>query len=259
VQGSVTGAADGAPVSAELAFEAIDVYESGQSVPNDTNFQYTGLATTSIDPTSGSSTYTISLPPGDYRLTIRPTDTAHAVTVVQFSLPPSAGTQVVDDLTVQAPTPVQGSAIVADGRVLASATVEVVPVGCVQPGSTLCLPRGAQTMTGPDGTFSLALDPGSYELRIRPQDGTRFPWFVLQSLLVGPTPVTLATMTVPAPVYAGLTLLDAYGNPIVDAVVRAYLLPAQGPGGTSPTAVEIGEAITDATGQYEMYLAPTSQ
>jgi hypothetical protein len=259
VQGNVTGAADGAPVAAQLAFEAIDIYESGQSLPNESNFQYTGLATAAIDPTTGDSTYTISLPPGDYRLTIRPTDTAHAVTVVQqFSLPPSAGTQVVDDLTVQAPTPVQGSAIVGDGRLLAAATVEVVPVGCAQPGSTLCLPRGAQTMTGADGSFALALDPGAYELRVRPQDGTRFPW-VVQSLLVGPTPVTLATVTVLAPVYAGLTLLDAYGNPIVDAIVRAYLLPAQGSAGALPAAVEIGEAITDASGQYEMYLAPTSQ
>jgi hypothetical protein len=258
VQGTVTGAEDGAPVAAQLAFEAIDIYESGQSLPNETNFRYTGLATASIDPTTGDSTYSVILPPGDYSLTIRPTDTAHAVTVVQFSLPPKAGTQVVDDLTVNAPTTVQGSAVVGDGRVLAAATVEVVPVGCAQPGSTLCLPRGAQTITGPDGSFTLALDPGGYELRIRPQDGTRFPW-VVQPLLVGPTPVMLAAATVPAPVYAGLKLLDAYGNPIVDAIVRAYLLPAQGSGGAPPAAVEIGEAITDATGQYQMYLAPTSQ
>jgi hypothetical protein len=260
LRGSVTGTADGAPVEADLAFEALDIYESGQMVPNKTNFEYTGLASARIDPTSGDSTYTIALPPGDYRLTLRPTDVAHAVTVVQpFTVLPSAGTQIEDDLTVAAPTPVVGSAVAGDGRPLASATVEVVPVACVQPGTTVCLPRGAQAMTGADGSFVLALDPGGYALRVRPQDGTRFPWVVLPSLLVGPTPVTLPTLTVPAPVYAGLRLLDAYGNPIVDAIVRAFLLPTQGSGGNPPSAVEIGQAITDPSGQYDMYLAPTSQ
>ena len=258
VRGSVTGAADGAPVEADLSFEAIDVYESGQLLPNPTNFEYTGLASARVDAT-GNSTYAVSLPPGDYRLTVRPTDVAHAVTVVQpFAVLPSAGTQISDDLTAAAPTPVSGAAVTGDGRPLAEATVEVVAVACVQAGTTLCLPRGAQTVTAADGSFSLALDPGGYELRIRPQDGTRFPWVVLP-LLVGPTPVTLATVTIPAPVSAGLRLLDDYGNPIVDAIVRAYLLPSQGTGGAPPAAVEIGQAITDASGQYDMYLAPTSQ
>lgn len=259
VEGVVTDPSDGAPVEADLAFEAIDIYEAGQQAPNDTNFTYTALASARVDPTTGDSIYKLSLPPGDYRLTIRPTDAAHAVTVVQpFTLLPSAGPVVVDFVTVTALVPVQGHARVADGRPLAQATVSVVPRACsLGATTTLCLPRGAQTLTDSDGFFALELDQGSYELQIKPQDGTRLPW-VTQSLLVGPVPPTLSIVPIPAPVYAGLTLLDAADNPIVDAIVRAYLLPAQGPSGGPPTAVEIGQAITDSSGRYDLYLAPTS-
>jgi len=247
-------AATDSAVEADLVFEALDIYTAGQQLPNAANYEYTGLATARVDDTGGS-TYSITLPPGDYRLTIRPLDLAHALTILPFTLLPSDGTQVERDLSTEGPRSVQGSAVVSDGRPLSGATVVALPVACAEPGSTVCLPRGGQTTTQSDGSFSLSLDPGSYQLRIEPQDGTRFPW-VVQPLLVGATPVTVPRVTVSAPVYAGLQLLDAYGNPIVAAVVRIYQVPAQA--GAS-TAVEIGRAITDATGHYDMYLAPTSQ
>lgn len=254
VSGNVD-ATDVGPVEADLVFEAVDIYESDEQLPNSSNFEYTGLASARIEG-SGGSTYSVDLPPGDYRLTIRPLDLEHAVTVIEpFTLLPSEGTLVARDLEVDLPRSVQGSAVVSDGRPLAGATVEVVPIACVQPGSTQCLPRGAQTTTTADGAFSFDLDPGSYQLRVEPQGGTRFPW-VVQSLLVGPTPVAVSQITIPAPVYAGLELRDAYGNPIVAAVVRVYQVLTSG---TSTQAVEIGAAMTDATGHYDMYLAPTSQ
>ena len=85
------------------------------------------------------------------------------------------------------------------------------------------------------------------EMCIRDSNGT-----VEVALGSGAKPVSVA-FTVPAPLYAGLELLDPIGNPIVNAIVRAFALPAQ----TSPPtpAIELGEAITDATGQYDLYVA----
>jgi hypothetical protein len=51
-----------------------------------------------------------------------------------------------------------------------------------------------------------------------------------------------------------LTLHDAQENPIVNAIVRVFQQAGQ-PAGW----VEIGRAITDATGHYDMYLAPPTQ
>jgi hypothetical protein len=43
--------------------------------------------------------------------------------------------------------------------------------------------------------------------------------------------------------------VDAADNPIVRALVRVYSLPASG------QAIELGSALTDENGQYEMFVA----
>ena len=84
--------------------------------------------------------------------------------------------------------------------------------------------------------------------------GSRLPW-VVQSLSVGPTPTNTAPPTcVPAPVYAGLQLQDPGGNPVVGAVVQMFETPTSG-----PPLREIGEAFTDANGNFDMYLVPLGQ
>jgi hypothetical protein len=79
---------------------------------------------------------------------------------------------------------------------------------------------------------------------------------------VGPVPVKLGDpVVVPAPVYAGWTLHDAADNAIVNALVRVFQPPSAGSSSTPALTqwVEIGRAITDSTGHYDMYLAPAGQ
>jgi protocatechuate 3,4-dioxygenase beta subunit len=47
----------------------------------------------------------------------------------------------------------------------------------------------------------------------------------------------------------GLRVTDPAGNPIPNALVRAFRDGGQG-------AVEVGDAITDGTGVYQMFIAP---
>jgi hypothetical protein len=257
VSGTVTGVDGSTPVEADLLFDAQSIYVAGADVPNTANFEYVGRASARIDPTTatGASTYAVTLPPGSYQLTVRPLDTAHQVTVTAvYTVDPTTGAPA-GPLRVDAPRPVQGQAFVADGRALAGAVVTAVPASCGLGTSTLCLPRQAETTCQGDGSFSFVpgLDPGGYTLRVQPQDGTHLPW-VTQPLAVGATPVTIMpAIRVPAPMHAAQQLLDPLGNPIVAAVVRVFRLPATGP------AVEVGQALTDATGTYDMYLAPSGQ
>jgi hypothetical protein len=149
---------------------------------------------------------------------------------------------------------VTGVAAVADKRPLAAATVEFVPTKCadgeVDPS---CMPRGAQTITSTGGSFSMPLDPGTYLLRVRPAQGSGLPW-VVQPLSVTSTATTTAPVTtVPAPIPAGLQLFDALGNPAADALVQIFENPASG------APYEIGEAVTDVTGHFDMYLDPAAQ
>jgi len=124
-------------------------------------------------------------------------------------------------------------------------------------------------MTLGDGSFELPLDPGSYVLRVRPADASRLPW-VTQSLTVEPAsgsapvvPAAPVKFKVPAPVYAGTQLLDPSGTPIVNAIVRAYPMSTPTSPAASSTApapaIELGEAITDVNGHFDLYVAPTGQ
>jgi|GEM_PF-965637 len=266
IRGTVV-APDGTPLAAQLVFDAIEVDKfitQGGALDQDNSgdLQYGATATAQIDG-SGNASYAVTLPQGQYRLTISPLDTTAAVTIVQPFVvvpptPPSGDPPPTNPRVLAQPLQiVQGNASVGDGRPLAGATVDVVPVKCFDgSASTSCMPRAAQTTTASDGSYAFGLggdpaglDPGSYILRVRPADGTRLPW-VWQSIVVGPTPVTVAPIVVPAPAYAGLRLYDPASNPVINAVVRMYQVQPDGP------AAEVARAITDTNGDYDMYLAP---
>jgi hypothetical protein len=257
---------DHAPVAAELVFEALAIADANGR-PNSSNFEFVGHVR-APSASSAAASYSVDLPPGQYRLSVRPLDETSQVTVVPFQVDASSAADAgsVDDassgsairnVVVSARRTVLGTALVADGRPLAGGAVEAAPTACApfDTSSPSCLPRWASTTTEDDGSFRLTLDPGKYELRVRPADGSGLPW-VQTALSVGfaDLPLTLPTVTVPAPMFVGHKLVDPAANPIVHAVVRVFQLPASGP------AVELGRAITDATtGQYDMYIAPPLQ
>jgi hypothetical protein len=257
----------GDPVPAAVIFTATDITDrSGQRFPP--NFEFSTTVVTVQDPHTGASTYTALLPQGDYQVAVHPTDSTSALTVVSRSVGGQGNAMTDEDVDVAPLVPVTGNAVVADGRPLAEAIVEAYPTQCalvpgvasvpVAPGAiNPCLPDSGQTMTANDGTFSLSLGPGVYLLRVRPAQGTRLPW-VQQTITVGSARLPVGQVTIPAPMSVGLTLRESVpqynGIPIPNAVVRVFTTPATG----SPP-VELGEAMTDEDGVYEMYLAPQGQ
>jgi hypothetical protein len=160
------------------------------------------------------------------------------------------------DIGVSVATTVSSSAFVADGRPLLGAHIDAVPAASLRAS-------GAPSWTWPrevhrdiealDGTFSLVLDPGTYDITVRPTDGTRLPWVVLPSYVVGPVPTSLAPFIVPAPVDASMIIHDVSDNPVAKALVRIYAQPP-----ASSVAIEIGRGITDAQGAVQLYLKSPS-
>ncbi len=254
VSGQVAGV-DGTPVAADLIFEALAVSgANGASFPS--NFEFTAWASASPG-ASTDSTYSVVLPQGRYRVSVRPRDGVSEVTIVT---PPfvvgagaDAGAANTSDFVVDVLRTVQGQAVVADGRPLAAATVEAFPVGCTDGTSVWCLPRDAQTITDAHGSFDLALDPGQYILRVEPAQGTHLPW-VVQPLPIptGNLP-NVPSVKIPAGTSVGLSLFDPSGDPMIHALVRAFLLPTTG------VAVEVGSALTGTDGKFDMYLTLPSQ
>ncbi len=254
VSGSVMTAA-GAPAAADIIFEALAI-TGANGASYTTNFEFVGRASARPDPASGADTYSAILPQGLYRVSVRPLTMANQVTIIDpFTVDGMQGTaEAQSNFAVDVPRTAEGTAVVADGRPLAGATVEASPVGCIDGTSSWCLPRAAQTTTTDTGAFQLALDPGQYVLRVRPADGSRLPWVVQPlSVPLDNFGVIVPLVKVPAPMSVGLSLFDPTGNAIVHAVVRAFWLPAQG------SALELGSALTGTDGRYDMYLALPSR
>jgi hypothetical protein len=243
---------------ADLVFEAIDIcrYAADSPTPEHDLLSANHDFAFVMRASAPTGSVEVELPLGGYRVTAVPRGPGQALTVVNPFALADANCNLVTPKAIQLASQsiVTGSAIVADMRPLADATVELVPTACadseVDPD---CMPRGTQTITTTSGTYSVPLDPGEYLLRVRPALGSALPW-VVQPLNVSSAVATSAPLTtVPAPYYAGLQLFDFLGNPAADAIVRVFQNPATG------VPYEIGEAITDATGHFDMYLDRAAQ
>jgi len=212
--------------------------------------------------TDGQGRYSVRLPPGRYQITATPDAPGRwakiAADDARIAAEPAVqrGRLVALGPAVE----VRGRCRLADGRALAGARVLARPASVLaQPAqgeaapavvSRAMWPREASTETDADGAFTLALDSGRYDVTIAPAPGTRYPWLVVTSRFVGQEPIDLGALVVPAPVNASLRVHDANDNPILGAVVRAYAAPREG-----TVAVEIGRAMTDNEGRFDMDLA----
>jgi hypothetical protein len=295
VPGSIAWS-DEHPVSADIVFVATGIYAAPPPMMNQADggsstngggakqagdggllyllykdgFEYMVHARAEPDLQSGTATYSINLPRGEYRVIVRPLDggqsetdagpVSHALTIVQnFDTGLDSDPVTGPKITVGPAPTLSGKAWVADQRPLSGATVEALPIRCALFGGDAgaapirtpdCMPRYAQTITDPKGAFTLALDAGEYVLRVEPVDGTRLPWVWKRVQVPSPSPII--EFSIPAPVYRELQLFDQ-DDPLANAIVRMFTMPAVGP------AVEIGRAMTDEGGHFAMYLDPAVQ
>ena len=289
VQGTVATHA-GVAVEADLVFEAtgiVDIVDNVGKLNTNGSFEFVARTQATRDPTSGNAVYSVTLPLGTYRVSIRPKDATGAVTIVDPSAPPFFQAFNVGvpeavgnfDLVVDPPQLVHMRAVLTDTRPLGGATIEAIPTSCYAGTQPWCMPRGTQTVSASDGSIDqLLLDPGGYLIRVRPVGGSRLPWVTTPLTIPaisfsGTIDVEAGTIQVPAPVSAGLQLMDWNKNPIVSALVQVFTAPVQAAGAAPTTmpqtvcpatmtvpmtqaAVEVGNAVTDSNGNFDMFLAP---
>jgi hypothetical protein len=217
--------------------------------------------------------FSVSLPKGEYSVTIDPDPSSGVAktTLHGLELPALAAcsSTEIEDVVLKASdlVTVEGTVRIADGRPLSGAEVGVTPAAqnglTVSPASHASADwaRPAMTVTRADGSFTVQVDPNAiYDLTVRPTSGSNLPWIVLPGgVSVVTSPKTVPTLYVPAPAPLALTIHDNTDFPLAQAVIRAYAFAACPiPGETNCTgpALQIGEALTDAYGRFEMDLTP---
>jgi len=241
----------GEAVAAELIFRSTEPLAS--SIPN-TPIRY--RATAFAD---ASGDFSVDLFEGVYEVAVVPLGHAEVATtlVPRFEVS-GESVQGGKSVSVAPQSQITGLVVLADDRPLVGADVVATPTPTpFDPDHPLArVARVARTTTGPGGTYRLPVDPGYYDVTIKPLPGSRFPWVVATSIPGSKVPIVIAgdavdlgKITVPLPVDEGGTLFDPSGSrPLQGARVRAYYtIPSRNP-------LEIGEATTDANGKYELFL-----
>jgi hypothetical protein len=272
VSGTVVGP-DLVPVAASLVIDStpfnVGSGTGGIRTTNPTDRSRRSMHYSTSAQTDASGAYSVTLPPGTYDAYVVPAPGSNlgATSVTIDVSPPLASEPPIAtgrDVMLAAPGTLTGIARVADGRALEGATVEAVPAASLAPTvDPRRWPRAGRARTDATGTFTMALDPGLYDVIVEPAGGTGLPWVTLSGQQVTAGQATTLQqgkpVLVPAPQVFDLVLHDAGDNAIVHAVVRAYATAA---GSTNPTAgapapvIEIGSWLTDTTGHFTMLVAP---
>jgi hypothetical protein len=228
--------------------------------------------------------FDIALPPGTYDVVARPivpheaapptgSDTPNGALVVRE---PQAGlttrTLVVEpgvrqnaDVVLSNRRALRGRALLVDGRLLDGAMVEARPATAfVARGEPQFLwPLLATARTAADGRFWLSVDPGVYDVTVRPPVGSGFAPVVVTNVVVGEDDVDLPdeSTQIAAPI-----LLRAKANDSTDVgqgavTVRAFMLAPRKEGADEqefpPAFVQVAQTVVEsADDAFELLFLP---
>jgi len=240
----------GTPTAATIDFQSVDITLTNTTAVNSLLYETT-VTTGASGP--GVGQYDVTLPAGNYNVVITPVDPSLAKATQMLTL--GAGKT---DLTVPAPQTVSGRCIVSDGRALGLATVELTPsIPTPTASQTFAqlqeqLGRPVQTITDANGNFGIAVDEGTYDVTVKPADGSRLPWIVYPSLLVNSARNFTSACYVPAPILENLKVYDLGVNPVEAAIVRAYAVNQNG------RYYEIASGFTDSSGETDLFFTALS-
>jgi hypothetical protein len=205
--------------------------------------------------------FSVSLLPGNYEVTAIPNGSASQ------AIASSAWTIAADDLgggrTIElgVKTMVTGRIVTPQGDAASGLLCRlkaVTPQGITYVEDVLVLrhsaPHTATTSSDASGGFAIEADPGEYDLSLRPDASSGFPWRLVPRLAVTMQRTDLGVQQLSAPVVIRGTVTTPAGDPIGGASVRAWLpTPAQAQN-LKPSVILIGEHVADANGQFELLL-----
>ena len=228
-------------------------------------------------PTDSAGLYTAQLLPGKYRVVVVPEGASDNGSVVAGANPGrlwalSEREQVIVgldatqtlDLTVERTSILEGVASAGPGKVPAQgATLEAAPLAADASNvlQTLLSPpiaraRARVAVNDDNGKFTLALDPGEYELALKPAAASNFAWWILPKIRISDTPGQIDTVNpqllYPVPVEGTITVSmpDKTSQPLRNATVQAHARTPQG------NVTQVGIARTDDAGRYHLALPP---
>ncbi len=247
--------------------------------------------------TDDTGHYATQLFPGKYRVVILPAANAGADLVPPPQLgdpqPMGAAAQpwaIQEEQWTITPNPLVLNAVLRQKRAITGnvfagastdpgapgATLNAVPAIMPSQVGTLkgvlaqvpVLPQNASITVGHDGTFSLPLDPGDFDISVRTPESSNFSWWVWPTAHIALPDASSTTthlephLPFPVPLEGQIKVRDMLGTALCKdgvstctllrgAAVRAY---AKGPTGAGVT--KVGDTRTDDSGNFRLRLPP---
>jgi hypothetical protein len=246
--------------SAEVVKDAVVVFRADDvtRTMNGLGGRFTTMARTGAD-----GIFRTELLPGTYDVLVTPPQTDETGATSDLGVQVQTGLTIAAGATgMQFELPVRvwfsGEVSTPDRRVMEGVRVHAIalqrPVDGVRAAE---FNRSSDQVTDPMGGFVFPLDAGIYDLVAKPPPASRFPWHVqLADEIVGPAdsprPTEERSVMFRAPLPVRGRVLGAHG-PLAGAEIRAFGVVTEG---ETTRAVEIGRAVSDETGEYQLLLPP---
>lgn len=229
------------------------------------------------EPTDKQGRFTAKLLPGTYRVQVVPNDPRLAAyDTKQYHTDWTVGVaprvQAGKVIGLHQSAKLTGSVLTPSGQdPLVGAPVQAVPSPSASHTSVLeaalggapLVPRASSEVVDEHGLFTLRTDPGIFDVSVRPQDGTGFPWLVRSNVQVQSGREDLGQMKMPLPVvYTGQVSVVPQGSTSVTvpgALVRAYIFMDSQQAYTSDpdtatSVLPIAETRADNDGKFKLLL-----
>lgn len=218
--------------------------------------------------------FDLKLLPGKYEVRAVPSDdSARATSVTEWTVSGDKPFQSGRVIELNRAPRFRGTASLPFGGGASGASLHVVPTAPEVLPSTFAMAfgdvpptlRGAVELLGADGWFDVALDPGVFDVTVRPEARSRFGWYVDSRLELTPDQGDYElpeVAAVPLPIaYRGTVWLGGsdVGTPIGGVLIRAYAyLGSDGNFTSEPlearSLVQVAEALADNDGRYELLI-----
>ncbi|MEJ7727934.1 MAG: hypothetical protein WKG00_01835 [Polyangiaceae bacterium] len=191
--------------------------------------------------------------PGQYQCFARPIDDSspEAIGTVDWQINP--GEDFVGHTLVLPPRAVvSGSVLTAADQKL---DAEVTAAQSARNNDPIS-PRAVQGLIS-DGALAVSLDPGTFDLVVKPAEGSGFPWLVTSQLeILDQQAVALGVLRIPNPIVLRGRVLDADNQPVPLAAMTAWL-PVEDEDASTSTVVQVGQTVSDEAGEYTLFLPPS--
>jgi hypothetical protein len=199
------------------------------------------------------------VPPADSAFAI-PCDSTVAVTVGGAMVNAPSAPTLMTIMLVARPTLV-GTVRDYQGYPLSNVAITATQETSGKASCTSATPAPASTTTGANGTFMLALDPGTYQIDYDPPVGSAAPRFTEYGVDIAGSASVTHDETLPEGAAVTGIVVDPNGVSLPSATVRLFQVRCSGADCTGPnrTAPWLrGVAVTDGYGSFRVAIAASA-